>query len=196
LISLFFVFCTLAVVSLLTAFLTHRYKSRLTGMPGMIISMVFGMNSGLTAGIFLGTLYQGNLLYSTLFSVIIGALSGTACGFKLGILPSIEGFMSGVMGGMMGAMLGAMVSPYQSLVLINIFLTLSISSLLLYKILPRPITSADYETVLSSLIQPFFTFIFIFMYLLYGNQLGQAWVKNSNPPQNEIEIQQHDQHGH
>lgn len=188
----FFVFCTLAIISLITVFLTHHYKGRLTGMPGMIIPMVIGMNSGLTSGIFLGTLYQENLLYSTLLSIMIGVLSGTACGFKLGIIPSIEGFMSGVMGGMMGAMLGEMVSPSQSLVLINIFLALSLSSLLLFKILPH---SKDDAHTLPELIKPLVTFVLIATYLLYGYQLGQVWVNDAGTPQIDIEKPQHQDHG-
>ncbi|MGP7816490.1 hypothetical protein [Niallia sp. 01092] len=65
-------------------------------------------------------------------------LAGTAYGLALGILPALEGTMSGMMSGMMGAMLWEMIAQNQSVIMINIFLTLSVSSLLLFQISPNP----------------------------------------------------------
>ncbi|WP_423409776.1 hypothetical protein AABM38_07220 [Heyndrickxia sp. MSNUG] len=171
----FYVFFTLGVVLLLSIFLADKSKNRMTDMMGMTISMFLSMNVGLTSGIFLGTVHQGDLFYSTIFAMIIGAVSGTICCFKLGISSSIEGFMAGMMGGMMGAMLGEMLVPDKSLVLIYIFLTLSISSLFLYKILPDS-TSRIHS--LTELIKPIMMFIFISAYLLVGSQLGKDWAEN------------------
>lgn len=186
-----FIFGSLAFVTFISIFLSHHYKSRLTGMAGMIIAMFAGMNIGLTSGVFLGTLYQGNLYLSTMIAVSIGAVSGAACGMSLGILSSIEGFMAGLMGGMMGAMLGEMLTPQQSLVFINIFLTLSLSSLFLFKILPKPST-ANYP---GSLLKPILTFIFLSVYLLYGSHLGKAWLDQTTDPSDNHEIHQHSEHG-
>ena len=186
-----FVFGTLIFVSLVSMILTHHYKSRLTGMTGMIIAMFAGMNIGLTSGVFLGTLYQGNLYLSTMIAVLIGAACGAACGMNLGTLSSIEGFMSGLMGGMMGAMLGEMITPQQSIVFINIFLTLSLSSLLLFKILPKQ--SAPYYS--ESLLKPILTFILLSVYLLYGSHLGKAWVDETTDTSENHEIHQHSDHG-
>lgn len=189
----FFVFFTLGIVLLLSIFLTYKYKTRMTDMMGMTISMFLSMNVGLTSGIFLGTLHQGELFYSTFLAMIIGAVSGAICCFKLGISSSIEGFMAGVMGGMMGAMLGEMLDPGKSLVLINIFLTLSICSLFLFKVLP---SSDSHINSLTDLIKPVMMFIFIFAYLLMGNQLGKAWAENPQGGNDSHKHHQNGNHGH
>lgn len=189
----FYVFFTLGVVLLLSIFLAEKYKTRMTDMMGMTISMFLSMNVGLTSGIFLGTLHQGDLFYSTIFAMIIGAVSGTICCFKLGISSSIEGFMAGVMGGMMGAMLGEMLVPDKSLVLIYIFLTLSICSLFLFKILPDS-TSRIHS--LTELIKPIMMFIFISAYLLVGSQLGKYWTENPHGGSGSHKEHQDRNHGH
>jgi hypothetical protein len=144
-------------------------------MMAMIISMFIGMNIGLTSGIFLGIIFQGNLYYSTLLAMGIGALSGSICCFKMGITSSLEGFMAGVMGGMMGAMLGEMLEPVQSLVFLNIFLTLSICSIFLFKIFP---TSGSSLISSADMIKAMFVFLFISAYLIAGSHLGKEWVNN------------------
>lgn len=69
--------------------------------------------------------------------MLIGAAAGIIMGVLFSAAAAIEGLMSGIMGGMMGAMLGEMLLPEKSLVLINIFLTISIAALLLFRILPK-----------------------------------------------------------
>ncbi|MEH7442880.1 hypothetical protein V7201_11300 [Bacillus sp. JJ1122] len=189
----FYIFFTLGVVLLLSIFLTDKYKTRMTDMMGMTISMFLSMNVGLTSGIFLGTLHQGDLFYSTIIAMIIGAVSGTICCFKFGISSSIEGFMAGLMGGMMGAMLGEMLVPGKSLVLIYIFLTLSICSLFLFKILPD---STSRINSLTELIKPIMMFIFISAYLLVGSQLGKDWAENPQGDSGSHKEHQDGNHGH
>lgn len=189
----FFVFFTLGIVLLLSIFLTNKYKTRMTDMMGMTISMFLSMNVGLTSGIFLGTLHQDDLFYSTIFAMIIGAVSGTLCCFKLGISSSIEGFIAGVMGGMMGAMLGEMLDPRKSLVLINIFLTLSICSLFLFKILPN---STNPIQSFTDLIKPIMIFILISAYLLIGSQLGKTWAESLQGGSDSHNYHQEGNHGH
>ena len=189
----FFVFFTLGIVLLLSIFLTNKYKTKMTEMMGMTLSMSIGMNISLTSGIFLGTLYQGELFYSTLVAMIIGAVSGTACGFKLGISSSVEGFMAGVMGGMMGAMLGEMLEPDKSLILINIFLALSVCSIFSFKILPK---STKTVNSITGIIKPIMVFIFITAYLLLGSHLGKNWVENFHGGSGSHNYQQNENHEH
>jgi plastocyanin len=139
-------------------------------MQAMIIAMAIGMNIGLTAGVLFGALYQGNLYSSTLLAAVVGIAAGCACGMAFGILPALEGVMSGLMGGMMGAMLGEMITQEQSLTMLNILLTLSVSSLLLYNILAATKSVGDKKWFLK----PFFTFVLLFLFLFFGTQLDKS----------------------
>lgn len=170
----FYIFLTLGSVLIISIFLTSKYKAMISHMTGMVMSMFLGMNIGLTSGIFFGTLYQGDLYYSTLLGMIAGAFSGLICCFRMGVSTSAEGFMAGIMGGMMGAMLGEMIDPAQSLVFINIFLTLSVCSLLLYKILTD---SSESFISAAEFIKAALLFIMVSAYLIGGAQLGKHWIK-------------------
>lgn len=167
----YFVLITLSLVTISTITLIFHFKTRLNGMTGMILSMVTAMNVGLTCGTLFGSLFKGNLFHSTALAILIGVLAGTASGLALGILPTIEGFMSGMMSGMMGAMLGAMIPQEQSIIMINIFLTLSVSSLLLFQVLPTPYEKGGHYNK-KWLLKPLFTFLFLATYLIYGDQLN------------------------
>jgi uncharacterized cupredoxin-like copper-binding protein len=177
----YFVITTLSLVTILSVIMAFQLRRELKKMAGMMISMAIGMNVGLTAGILLGSLYQGNLYYSTILSIFTGALAGIACGLVFGVLPSIEGFMAGIMGGMMGAMLGEMITLNQSATMINIFLTISVCSLLLFPILHEP---ADTKNNIS-IIKPLFTFLFLIGYLLLGNQLDKQVAQSKSTPFND-----------
>ena len=167
----YFVVLTLMISTFLAVILTVKLKKRLTNMQGMIIAMMMGMNVGLTSGVLLGALYQGDLYYSTILSMGIGSLAGLACGGRLGILPTLEGFMSGLMGGMMGAMLGEMITTEQSGVMVNILLTLTISSLLLFQILPNTQSNGNDIDNKRWFLKPILTFVFLSSFLLIGNHL-------------------------
>ncbi|CAM3765372.1 hypothetical protein GCM10009865_06760 [Aeromicrobium ponti] len=165
-----FVLTTIAASGIAAIMLSIKFRHRLTKMQAMVISMAMGMNMGLTAGVLFGALYQGDLYTSTLVSAGIGVLAGLASGIAFGILPSLEGFMSGLMGGMMGAMLGEMITQEQSLTMLNILLTLSVSSLLLYNILPATKSVDDKKWFLK----PFFTFVLLFLFFFFGTQLDKS----------------------
>ncbi|WLR53777.1 hypothetical protein LC048_14780 [Mesobacillus subterraneus] len=169
-----YVFFTLAAVILISILLVLRHKTQITFMNGMIISMFLGMNIGLTGGILLGTVFRGDLYMSTILSLLLGAAAGTIIGTLFSAAATIEGFMSGIMGGMMGAMLGEMLLPEKSLILINIFLTISLAALFLFKILPKNESSI---TTKKYLIRPILTFILLVIYLYLGSQLGQTWIE-------------------
>jgi hypothetical protein len=187
---LFYVYVgtTLSFVLILSMIFVHHFKGRLAGMNAMIISMSIGMNIGLTSGILLGTIYQGDLFLSTLLAMLIGAASGTALGIFFGPSSSIEGFMSGLMGGMMGAMLGEMVPPEKSLILINIFLTISLCTLFLFKIFPQTRTTVK---SLKDFIKPALAFLLVSAYLLLGTQLGAAWIQDLHGDSSQIQHHQH-----
>ncbi|MCM3663111.1 hypothetical protein M3204_01760 [Mesobacillus subterraneus] len=170
---LVYVGTTLSIILILSMILAYQFKDRLAGMNAMIISMYIGMNIGLTSGILLGTYHQGDLFTSTLLAMGIGATSGTVLGILFGPVSSIEGFMSGIMGGMMGAMLGEMLLPEKALILTNIFLTISISTLFFFKVLPRTRTTIK---SLKEFFKPMLVFIFLLAYLLLGSRLGVVWL--------------------
>ncbi|WP_238579148.1 cupredoxin domain-containing protein [Neobacillus niacini] len=177
-----YVLATLFFVIIASMVLTMYYRKRLTNMAGMVIAMVVGMNVGLTAGVFLGLLFQGNLFYSTIISILVGVIAGSACGFVLGILATLEGLMAGLMGGMMGAMLGEMITQNQAVTLVNVFLTLSVSSMLLFQILPN---GQDSKSTKKWILKPIMTFIVFAGYLLLGVQLDKQFVfSKSTPPDN------------
>src|SRR5699024_3185118 len=172
-VSLFqlFVLATLLLSTVLAIFIAFKLRERLTTMHGMVITMALGMNIGLTSGVLFGSLYQGNLYLSTIISIAIGALAGLACGISFGLLPSLEGFMSGLMGGMMGAMLGEMITLEQSAILTNIMLALTTSSLLLFQVFSSSKAKANNIEKKGWFWKPFFTFVFVSSFLLFGYQL-------------------------
>ncbi len=179
---------TLSIVLLLSMIFANHFKGRLAGMNAMIISMFIGMNIGLTSGILLGTINQGDLFLSTLLAMLIGTASGTALGIIFGPATSIEGFMSGLMGGMMGAMLGEMVPPEKSLILINIFLTISLCTLFLFKIFHQTSTTVK---SLKHFIKPAIAFLLVSAYLLLGTQLGTVWIQDLHGDTDQLQHHQH-----
>ncbi|QOR64590.1 cupredoxin domain-containing protein [Cytobacillus suaedae] len=189
----YFVLLSLLFSLMIAVFLTIKLRKRLTNMHGMIISMVMGMNIGLTSGVLLGALYQGDLYYSTILSMAIGSLAGLVCGSCLGLLPTLEGFMSGLMGGMMGAMLGEMITQEQAVTMINILLTLTISSLLLFPILPN---SNENEIANKRwFIKPFLTFVALSSFLLLGSQLDKQLTFSKLGSSNSESQSKHENHG-
>lgn len=165
-----FVLTTIASSAIAAIILSIKFRHKLSKMQAMVITMAMGMNIGLTAGVLFGTYYQGDLYTSTLVSSGIGVIAGLASGIAFGILPSLEGFMSGLMGGMMGAMLGEMVSQNQAFTMLNILLTLTTSSLLLYNILSAKSSINEKKWFLK----PVLTFVLLFSFLYFGNQLDKS----------------------
>ncbi|MEW8986659.1 MAG: hypothetical protein AB2401_06630 [Bacillus sp. (in: firmicutes)] len=169
-----YIFFTLAVTLVISIILGLRYRNELTSMNGMIISMYLGMNIGLTSGILLGAVFRGDLFLSTILSMLLGAAAGTIMGAVFNAAASIEGLLSGIMGGMMGAMLGEMLPPEKSLILINIFLTISIAALFLFKILPQ---TESANAPKKYVMKPILAFIMLVIYLYSGSQLGDTWIE-------------------
>jgi hypothetical protein len=188
---LVYVGTTLSIVLILSMILAYQFKDRLTGMNAMIISMFIGMNIGLTSGILLGTYHQGDLFTSTLLAMGIGATSGTVLGLLFGPVSSIEGFMSGIMGAMMGAMLGEMLLPEKALILTNIFLTISISTLFFFKVLPRTRTTVKSVKSFKDFFKPMLAFIILSAYLLLGSRLGSVWLHEIEGDSDHYQHKQH-----
>jgi len=177
-----FVLLTLSLVFILAVIMTFYYKGKLRHMSEMVLSMGIGTNVGLTVGLLIGAIYQGNLFYSTVYSILVGILAGSIYGFIFGILPSIEGSMAGLMGGMMGAMLGEMVPKEQSFILINLFLTLSVSTLFLFPILSVSTEKGTHRQTRQWLFKPLLTFIFFTTYLLFGSQVDKKVIFSKSSP--------------
>lgn len=182
----YFVMLTLSLMFIIAVIMSHNYKSRLRVMSGMILSMSIGTSVGLTVGVLFGSLYQGNLFYSTLYSVLAGILAGATFGLVFGVLPSLEGFMGGLMGGMMGAMLGEMITNDQSIIVMNLFLTLSVSILFLFPILSVSSNKEEKIHTKKWLFNPLFILFFLTTYLLLGNQLDKQMIlSNSSSPKQQ-----------
>lgn len=169
----YFVLVTLSLVTLISFIMAIQFRNQLIKMGDMVVSMTIGMNVGLTAGLLFGSIYQGNLYFSTIISILAGAVAGTICGLTFGVLPILEGFMAGLMGGMMGAMLGEMISPSQADTLLNIFLTLSVCSLILFPILHESNKKETTRKKRKWLFKPLITFLFLSVYLILGNQFDK-----------------------
>lgn len=181
----YFVLGTLILVTLISIILSFQYRITMKSMASMVISMAISMNIGVTSGILFGFLYQGDLFLSSLISVLIGISVGVAAGFAFGILSVIEGSMAGMMGGMMGAMLGEMISSLQAVSLLNIFLTITVSTLFLYLILTQQNADKDNGVFTSWLLKPIFTFIVLVGYFYFGNQLNKESVFSKESPTHE-----------
>lgn len=123
--------------------------------------------------IFLTKTQNSPICNGTTKFVLVGILAGTIYGIIVGILPSIEGFLAGLMGGMMGAMLGEMVTKDQSFILINLFLTLLVSTLFLFPILSVSSTIERKSQMRKWLFRPLLAFLFLTAYLLLGSQVDK-----------------------
>lgn len=178
----YFVIATLLLVTIISVITGILYRNRFNRMSGMMVSMVISMNVGLTAGLLLGSNYQGNLYLSTIISILVGVIAGTACGMTFGVLPTLEGFMAGLMGGMMGAMLGEMITQNQADTIINIFLALTVCSLLLFPILYEPNGKEINNKKRFWFVKPLFVFLFLLSYLMIGNKLDKQIILSKFTP--------------
>lgn len=156
------------------------YKGRLKEMSTMILSMTLGTSIGLTVGVLLGSLYQGNLFHATLYSILIGIFIGAIFGLMFGIIPSLESSMGGLMGGMMGAMLGEMITYNQAIIMINLFLTLTVSTIFLFPILSVKFSKKEKIYSRKWLFKPFIVLLFLSSYLFIGSQLDKQTLSNSS----------------
>lgn len=186
----YFVILTIILVFVTALLMARTYKNKLRAMSDMIISMAIGTNIGLTTGVLLGSLYQGNLYYSTIYSVLTGVLAGAIIGVFFGVLPLLEGFMGGLMGGMMGAMLGEMITEGQSIMTMNLFLTLSVSTLFLFPILSVPSNYNEKMITKKWILKPLLIMFLLASYLLLGNQVSKVTFSKPIFP----EEQRHENH--
>jgi uncharacterized cupredoxin-like copper-binding protein len=181
----YYILFTLILEISLILLISYKNKGKILPMYGMTISMCLAMNIGLTAGVLFGSIYQGDIFISTIVSMFIGMIVGLLCGMGLGLLPSIEGTMAGLMGGMMGAMLGAMIQVSQISIILIILLTFSLSSMLLFLILPGKDNQADRIYKMSWLLKPFTILVVVSAYLLYGFNLSkEVYIKNKKTKDN------------
>lgn len=168
----YFILSTILFVMIVSCFLSFKISPLRNEKQLMMIPMSLGMNLGITAGILFGALLSDSLYQSTLVSMFVGIAAGAVCGAGMGIMGLIEGSTSGLMGSMMGAMLGAMITHSQSVVLVEIFITFSISSLLLFFILPEK--TKNNSTIKSTkwFIKPLLTILIVSSYLLLGSKIS------------------------
>lgn len=185
----YFTLATLFIILITFYIMAFTYKKRLTDMSRMMLSMAIGTNIGLSAGIFFSSLFKGDLFYSTVLSISAGIFSGITCGLIFGILPTIEGFLAGLMGGMMGAMLGEMITERQSVLFLNLFLILSVSTLFLFPILST--TSSEKVSINFKnkyLFKPIIISMFLLTYFLIATKLSNQMNHS------KLDINKHDTH--
>lgn len=177
----------LILLGLITVFcigMSIKRKMEFQQMTGFIISMFLGMNVGLTAGITFTMVYQENLFLATMCGMVFGLLAGSLIGSCFGFLASLEGVMAGVMGGMMGAMLGEMILVDQAIVLINLFLLLSVCTVLLLIILSTPTHAI--VTNKRWILKPFLTSVMIGSIVFSGNLFDLEKVESHTTHQNHM----------
>ncbi|MGP4078050.1 hypothetical protein [Halobacillus sp. K22] len=175
-----FILVALLLTVISSFLLTRKFCDSLSHSQRMVISMLSGTSVGLTVGLMASTLMPGGLYLSTMTAIFAGALFAAGCTGKLGTVSLIEGLIAGLMGGMMGAMLGEMISYAESIVFLKLFITLSISSLLLYPVFfhashrEEPIPSGKW------LLKPFLVFV-VALVFLFGGSLLDAAPMNEQP---------------
>ncbi|MCA1023676.1 hypothetical protein [Halobacillus litoralis] len=180
--SQLFIAGTLILIAVVSLMLAKKYHSLLHHTHRMVLSMFSGTSVGLCIGVFFGTHLQGNLYLSTMLGLSAGALLGGLCGWNLGITAGTEGAISGLMGGMMGAMLGEMLSDYESLLLVNFSLSLSMCSLFLYPVFKNLRCHNQVVPSLKWFLKPMALFLFVLCFLLAGSMLIDEPLNNTNPP--------------
>ncbi|ARI77754.1 hypothetical protein [Halobacillus mangrovi] len=129
-----FVILTVVLVASASFLLSMRFQHTLHQGQKMVLAMAQGTTLGFVAGLLIATLFPYQLFLSSIISLIAGSFIGGLCGYKLGMISCLEGVTSGLMSSLMGAMLSAMILPQQSILFIQLFLTLSFCSLLFYPV--------------------------------------------------------------
>lgn len=167
----FFIVLALLLIVIFSFILARNFHIFLHHSQRMVISMVSGTSIGLVVGVMFGSIFQGDLFFSTVSGMSVGAFIGGICNWKLGMVSCIEGLSAGLMGGMMGAMLGEMISISESIILINLFITLAVCSLILYPILAC--TSCSDQSIPSKkwFLKPLLVFLLVISFLL-----GASWL--------------------
>ncbi|MFC0525450.1 hypothetical protein ACFFGV_17845 [Pontibacillus salicampi] len=179
-----FIVLALLLIVIFSFLLTRRFHTSLHHSQRMVISMVSGTSSGLVVGVMFGSIFQGDLIFSTVLGISVGGSIGGISNCRLGMVSCIEGISAGLMSGMMGAMLGEMLSIYENVILIKLFLTLAVCSLILYPMFAC--TSSSDQTMPSKkwLLKPFLVFLLVMSFLLGGSWFIDEPMNNPIPHNN------------
>ncbi|MBN9654733.1 hypothetical protein J0K78_10700 [Halobacillus sp. GSS1] len=167
----FQIFITLALLMIVifSFLLARKFHTTLHHSHCMVISMMTGTSIGLVIGLMMGSIFPGNLFLATVSGMSTGALIAGVCNWKLGMVSCIEGISAGLMGGMMGAMLGEMISIAESIILLELFITLAVCSLVLY---PTFASTSSPEPFIPSkkwFLKPLLVFFLVVGFLLAGS---------------------------
>ncbi|WP_052158977.1 hypothetical protein [Halobacillus sp. BBL2006] len=160
---------TVGVIVIASIILASRFHRTLHHSQKMVIAMATGTSLGLVIGLLGAAFYQDNLFLSLLISLSGGAILSGLCSFKLGVVSTLEGVTAGLMGGLMGAMLSEMVLPNQSLLFIQLLLTLAATSLLLYPVLTNLSSNHNQITSKKWFLKPFLILLLVAGYLIGGS---------------------------
>ncbi|WP_082235463.1 hypothetical protein [Halobacillus massiliensis] len=176
-----FIAIVFLLIIIFSFLLAKRFHLSLHHNQRMVISMISGTCLGLAAGGMFGSVFQGNLFIATVLGVTTGAFIGGICNCRLGVVSCIEGLTAGLMGGMMGAMLGDMISITESIMLIKLFITLAVCSLILYPFLAS-ISCAD-SSIPSKIwfLKPFLVFLIVTGFLIGGTLIVDEPINDQVP---------------
>ncbi|MGI8314169.1 hypothetical protein [Halobacillus mangrovi] len=166
-----FVILTVVLVASASVILAIRFQHTLNHGQKMVLAMAQGTNLGFVAGLFIATIFPNQLFLSSLISLFAGVIIGGICGYKLGMISCLEGVTSGLMSSLMGAMLSVMILPQQAIIFIQLFLTLSFCSLLIYPVLTNHSTRIPSK---KWFLKPLFILLISSGYLIAGSVLDHS----------------------
>ncbi|ASF40769.1 hypothetical protein CEH05_17045 [Halobacillus halophilus] len=175
-----FVLVALLLTVISSFLLTRKWCDFLSHSQRMVMSMFSGTTIGLTVGLMASSIFPGSFYSSNLIGFFGGATLAALSTGKLGTVSMMEGLTAGMMGGMMGAMLGEMVSYTEAVIFLQLLITLSISSLLLYPVFFHASFRENSIPTKRWLIKPFLVFLAALFILLGGSLLDSA--PASEPP--------------
>ncbi|MBX0359534.1 hypothetical protein [Halobacillus sp. Nhm2S1] len=176
-----FIMLALLLKVIFSFLLARKFHTSLHHSHRMVISMISGTSIGLVVGLMLGSIFQGNLFLATVTGMSTGALIAGGCNWRLGIVSCMEGLSAGLMGGMMGAMLGEMISITESTIIIKLFITLAVCSLVLYPTFACTSCPEPFIPSKKWFFKPFLVFLLVIGFLLGGSWFVGAPVDQENP---------------
>lgn len=169
-----FVILTIVLVASASVILAMRFHPILNHGQKMVLAMAQGTTSGLVVGLLTASIFLNQLFLSSMISLSIGAFIGGLCGLKLGLIPCLEGVTAGLMSSLMGAMLSVMILPQQAILFIQLFLTLSLCSLLIYPVFTN--YSLGHNRIPSKkwFLKPLLILVLASSYLIVGSVLDDT----------------------
>lgn len=152
--------------------LAYAFKTKLSNMTGMVISMTLGMMVGLSVGSISAILHPDSFFEVTMLSMLIGGMIGVLSGYPFSLVAIIDGLVSGIMGAMMGTMLGVMILPENQNQLLNIIGLITVGIFfLIFLLIITEINKEGTKTIYFLHPLPYFIVVCLFIVSSHGYSL-------------------------